>query len=560
VFSADGARMFVTNRMRDAVEAWKLEPAGDSLSATLEASAPAGRNPDALALSPDQRKLYVADLGGLGVHVYAASTLEEQAFIRLDAPVFDLAAVGSFMVATTLNDTFGLPCESDGDFPGQQGDGIFERITDRTCARGFADLQNEIAFIDPRSDRVAIRYTSDSAEVSEGDREGDHPPELRKVVGSLPQKLAVLDDGRAFVTMGASFELVELVVDATATPPTLEMPRAWPTGHAPRGLAVTSSGVALVANKLGETLSIIDLESGEHVEVPVGVVEPRFPATSAEVGELFFHTAKFATDGDMSCTHCHPNVENDGKFWGVDVVRSFGRRSTMMLRNLAQTKPLLIEGVFDERDFNLEMEGISFRPDFHDSSYTLQVQRRNEFYRLVSRELMGKEISFDQMVLHVADFLVVEPRLLPSPFDKTTASVERGKGLFARPDVGCAACHPAPTFASDQRFEGVTTIGSYDRPRRDLDPDISIKFIEGAKDGFFNANSLRGMWDRKGALFHDGRASTLRETLLTPGHACLTEGERAFNEAGGRVDSNGGVSHLSCDQIDDLVAFILTLD
>jgi cytochrome c peroxidase len=319
-------------------------------------------------------------------------------------------------------------------------------------------------------------------------------------------------------------------------------------------------GQAVVANMLGESVSIVDLESGERSDVQVGPGGPSFPATDAEVGELFFFTSRYATDGDQGCVHCHPDGENDGKAWGVEVVRAYGRRSTIPSRNLATSKPLLVEGVFDEFDFSLEVEGISFRPDFHDSSYTEQVARRDEFYRRVSTELFDREVGFDDMVRATAAFLVVEPRLLPSPFPKDSEQAERGGALFFRPDVGCAACHPPPTFASPESFAGVTTLGRYDRPRRDLDPNISVKFIENARDGFFNANTLRGLWDRRGALFHDGRARTIRETLLTPGHPCLLPGERAFNEFDGQVDTNGGVSHLTCDQIDDLVAFLRTID
>jgi DNA-binding beta-propeller fold protein YncE len=559
-FDSDGATMYVSNRASDEVQMWSLSGSGGALTATLTASAPAGANPAAVTLGPGGNKVYVVDSGGLAVRVYSAAALSPLAVIDMNAPVFDVRAMGQWVAATTLNDTNGLPCEEDGDYIGTQGDGIFPIVTDRTCSRGFADIQNEIAFIDPSSDQVAVRYTSDSAEVSEADREGDHDPALMKVVGALPHSIAVVRATRAYVTMGASHELVELSLDG-GTPPSMTMPRSWSVGFAPRGLAVDADGtVALVANHLGDSASIIDLASGDRTDIDLGSSHQPFPTTSAEIGELFFFSASFATDGDQSCSHCHPDAESDGKGWGVDIVRAFGRRATLPMRNLSQTKPLLVEGVFDENDFSLEMEGISFRPDFHDSSYTLQVQRRDDFYRQVSRSLIGREIGFDQMVGHIAAYLMVEPRLLPSPFDDTTPQVERGRALFMRPDVGCAACHPPPTFAISETFAGVTTLGRYDLPRRDLDPDVSIKYIENARDGFFNANTLRGLWDRRGALFHDGRARTIRETLLTPGHPCLREGERPFNQFDGQVDTNGGISHLACDQIDDLVAFLETID
>lgn len=561
VFSEGGKRLFVTNRATDTLDVWNLDTlSGGALDAKEAGSVPAGSNPQGLGISTDGAKVYVCDTGGLGVRVFDAASLEELAFIHLNAPVFDIKPMGPWMVATTLNDTDGLPCEDDADYVGSQGDGIYPIVTDRTCSRGFADIQNEIAFIDSATDEVAIRYTSDTAEVSEADREGDHDPALMQVRGALPQSIAVVSASTAFVTMGASDELVELTL-GEGPGPVMVMPRSFPTGYAPQGVAVDAAGTtALVADKLGETLTVVNLADGESTTIDVGAVSPAFPATSAEIGELFAHSAKFSTDGDQSCTHCHPDNHTDGKAWGVGIVRSFGRRATLPMRNLHDTKPLLVEGVFDETDFSLEMEGISFRPDFHDSSYTLQVERRDEFYRETSRSLFGVEVGFDAMVTHVAEFLMIEPRLLPSPYDGMTEQAERGKALFERPDVACASCHPAPTFASDQLFEGVTTVGRYDTPRRDLDPDVSIKYLEQARDGFFNANSLRGLWDRPGALLHDGRARTLREAVLTPGHPCLQETERAYNEFNGQVDTNGGISHLSCEQIDDLLAYLITIN
>lgn len=564
VFNADGSVVYSTDRKLDQVHRWEVRATDKSLTLTRSHSQAAGNNPMPVTLSPDGKKVYVGDEGGMTVRIYAAADLAELGSLFLNAPIFDLEPMGNWLVATTLNDTNGLPCESDGDYPGTQGDGVFARITDSTCARGFADLQNEIAFINPNTDTVAIRYTSDSAEASEADREGDHPAELMKVVGSLPYTIVVQSPTRAFVSMGASFEVVELVLDGAQppTPPVMTMPKVHAVGFAPRGLALDREhGVLVAANMLGESISIVDAASGARTDVQVDRgVEPAFPATSAEIGEFFFHTSKFASDGDMSCTHCHPDVENDGKAWGVDVVRGFGRRSAMMMRTLNDTKPLLIEGVFDETDFRLEMEGISFRPDFHDSSYTLQVERRDEFYLKTSQELLGRAIGFHPMSLHIADFLVHEPRLLPSPFDHKSEEAERGRALFFSNEVGCAACHPPPTFASPKGFSGITTLGKYDRPRRDLDPDISVKFVEQAQDGVFNANTLRGLWDRKGALFHDGRARSIRETLLTPSHKCLVPGEKPFNEFNGQVDTNGGISQLNCDQVDDLVAFLKTID
>ena len=563
VFTPDGSLMLVTNRASDELQEWRLSRSGSTVNVTAGRRIPCGVNPGAIALSPDGRKVYVADSGGLGLRVIDLASFAEVAFIGMNAPVFDLQTMGSFVAATTLNDTSGLPCESDSDYPGEEGDGIFEHITDRTCSRGFADIQNEIAFVDPITDLVAVRYTSDSAEISEADREGDHPPAMQKVVGALPFGIAVVDDQRAYVSMGASFEVSEMVLDGSRPPlpPTMEMPRTWPTGFAPRGIGVSADGeTVVIANMLGESVSILDTASGQISEVPIVESGAPFPASDAEVGELFFFTSKYSTDGDQSCSHCHPDGESDGKSWGVDVVRGYGRRATLPVRNLRATTPLLVEGVFNQNDFSLEIEAMAFRPDFHDSSYALQVQRRDTFFRENSLALFGRDVGFQEMVLRLGTFLVAEPRLLPNPFPADTPEVERGRQLYFDARVGCALCHPSPSFASPQVFEGTITMARFDRTQQALDPDSSVKFLQNAEDGFFNANSLRGLWDRRGALLHDGRATAARETILTPESPCLSRGERGFNEFGGIVDTHGAISRLSCDRVDDLIAFLMTIE
>jgi len=568
LFNQDGSRMYLTNRATDALEVWHVAWTDGGLEATRTATVACGVNPGAIALAAG--RVYAADAGGLAVRVFDAESLRPSAVIDINAPVFDLqpiaataadSAYGPWIIALTMNDTNGLPCSSDADFPGTVGDGIFEDTTDRTCSRGFADIQNEIAFIDTSSDAVTVRYTSDSAEVSEADREGDHPAELMRVEGSLPHAITMVDESTAYVAMRASFELSKITIVSSSTIPVMTAGGTWPTGLGPTDVATDRDGkIMVVPNGLADSISIFDTATGERVDLALDPDAPPFPATDAEIGELFFSTSRYSTDGDQSCSSCHPDSDADGKSWGVNVVRAYGRRATLPARNLRATLPLLIEGVFDENDFGLEMEAISFRPDYHDSSYAVQARRRDDFYRAVSVELFGREVGYEDMVRRVGDFLMVEPRLLPSPHDPDTESVDRGRELFFRFEVGCAVCHPSPSFASSELFESIISMALYDRPQLSLDPDVSTKFLEHARDGLFNANSLRGMWDRRGTLFHDGRARTIRETMLTPSHPCLRLGERGFNEFDGVADSHGGISHLSCQQIDDLEAFLLTLD
>jgi cytochrome c peroxidase len=113
------------------------------------------------------------------------------------------------------------------------------------------------------------------------------------------------------------------------------------------------------------------------------------------------------------------------------------------------------------------------------------------------------------------DALPVAPRG-PAP---DADAAERGRALFESPEVGCAACHPSPTFTSP---------GSHDVGTGDA----------------FQVPSLRAVGARL-PVMHDGCAETLRERFTEP--SC------------GGGDAHGRTSDLADAEIDDLVAFLSSL-
>jgi hypothetical protein len=85
----------------------------------------------------------------------------------------------------------------------------------------------------------------------------------------------------------------------------------------------------------------------------------------------------------------------------------------------------------------------------------------------------------------------------------------------------------------------------------------------------FNTPSLRGMWDRQNFL-HDGRAWSIQEVILRPGHPALNPngapgrfGEMNLGYAvdnGGTTDVHGMTSALSVDDIQNLLAYVNTIE
>jgi mono/diheme cytochrome c family protein len=105
----------------------------------------------------------------------------------------------------------------------------------------------------------------------------------------------------------------------------------------------------------------------------------------------------------------------------------------------------------------------------------------------------------------------------PAPVD--SAAVERGRQLFQDSTVGCATCHGGPKLTNNGSFD----VGT---------------------GGTFQVPSLINIVNRA-PFMHTGCAATLRDRFTNP--AC------------GGGDSHGVVSHLSAQEIDDLIMYLETL-
>jgi CxxC motif-containing protein (DUF1111 family) len=210
----------------------------------------------------------------------------------------------------------------------------------------------------------------------------------------------------------------------------------------------------------------------------------------------------------------------------------------------------------------------------------------------------------------MAAWMANETRLFPNPFDRENPSVKRGKRLFNSAQVMCGVCHTAPDFTNktaqlannDRRaLPTLTTI-----TRRDASYTlVSVHAMEAANgdpiglehedrgrietpEGSFTTMQLRGLFDRPPVFLHHGRARSLREVILTPGHPAarayrypVYQGDEevrpqrmeiGFNETTSRthkgelaahntvIDTHGGTSHLTPRQLEDLLHFMETIE
>jgi cytochrome c peroxidase len=413
------------------------------------------------------------------------------------------------------------------------------------------------------------------------------------------------------------------------------------TGLQPAGLAVAGGGL-VVADHLGETVSFIDLTSGSRAELSLSRAPERYPANDFERGELVAETAVFSVDQDVSCVHCHYRDSSDGKKWSVSGVmgqsreheeRAGGSREVPDLRALTQKFPMNLGGTLSlDEALSPFMEqnplpgfagdqppagdfsGIVAAPGelayYLTSAHarwnaagkvwqhpTLRLvdlaKRRDVFMKRASKRWFGVEYDLRGIQRILGIWQGGEGRLLPSPEDRADPMIQRGKQLFESPEVGCAGCHPAPTFSDrehphnqNKAFPPLISRGRRDAPHQTMGPDY-IDHCEGFVRPWDRANdrgrvqehpenmvaqSLRGLWARPPRFLHDGRAISLREVLATPGHPGLrplpwprAQAPRAgfelgLNEREGTPDSHGATSHLTVWELACLERYVLSIE
>jgi hypothetical protein len=328
-------------------------------------------HPKDLVLSPDERHLFVANTGTMDVAVVDvdAERLIGSIFVGnvgMHVAVVPDAARGRHQLAIlTMGVGFGAPKARDPHgaetwdraheaaqftllrdpkttdplpIHAQHVMGPFDAV-DGTWNTKMKDIQNDLVAVDlsrlslPEwrpdlalehlvdaarydSSDLWVRYTSDSAEALSTDVKADVPPELQRVVGAFFEWAAV-DGDSLFTTMAGTFEVVEWKVRPEREPfARFEPVRVFETGLRPVGVVVSTERL-VVANTLGESLTIIDRSTGASREVFVGDRTRPPLDTDAEKGELVVHTTVFSSDGDVSCLHCHYRDTGDGRGWGA---------------------------------------------------------------------------------------------------------------------------------------------------------------------------------------------------------------------------------------------------
>ena len=268
-------------------------------------------------------------------------------------------------------------------------------------------------------------------------------------------------------------------------------------GQGTRSAAFTPDGkTLLVANYFADNLGLVDVARSR----PAGTIAlgPAVEPDTVRRGEMLFHDAMICFQHWQSCGTCHPDARVDGLNWDLlnDGIGNAKNARTML--DTHRTPPVMASAIRGNAEVAV---------------------RAGLRYILFHQVDEAEAKPIDEYLKALAP--------VPNPFrnrdGSLTAAAQRGEKIFKSDRAGCFICHTGELH-TDLKLHNVGTRGPLDR-----------------RDTFDNP-ALREVW-RTGPYLHDGRAVTLRDVLTVHN----------------KGDKHGRTTHLSPQQIDDLVAYLQSL-
>lgn len=247
--------------------------------------------------------------------------------------------------------------------------------------------------------------------------------------------------------------------------------------HPTSALLDSSTRRLIVANRLDDTLSLVDLDKAESTAtLSLG---PQPEAWPRDRGERLFFDGRQSLGGFMSCHSCHTDGHTSG-----DLADTLGDGTYGTPK---RTPTLLGTSITDHWGWNGELRELrdqvdrSFRTSMHAPNYAPQHSDDVTAY------------------LHTLQF---PPPLYPQSRDAADERlVAAGRAVFER--ERCAECHvPSLTYTSQTTF------------------DVGLRDEKGLAK--FNPPSLRGVGHGT-TFFHDGRAKSLEELFQSHRHQLTDE-------------------------------------
>lgn len=199
------------------------------------------------------------------------------------------------------------------------------------------------------------------------------------------------------------------------------------SGTGPRSITVSGSQ-AIICNYYSASLSLIDLATLKEEHVVPGKGE----LTSLQRGEMYFNDASLCFQGWQSCASCHPDSRVDGLNWDLMNDGIGNPKNTRSMLYSHVTPPVMSLGVRAHAK-------VAVRAGF-------------------------KFIQFsDVPESHTADVDSYLESLTPDPSPYNSPEAGKGRTLFK--NLGCASCHPEPYYTDLKSYAlGSDTLLTWDTP------------------------------------------------------------------------------------------------
>ena len=214
---------------------------------------------------------------------------------------------------------------------------------------------------------------------------------------------------------------------------------------------------------------------------------------------MYFHDARICFQNWQSCASCHPgDARVDALNWDLlnDGIGNPKNNKSLLLT--FETPPSMSTGVRESAEAAV-LAGV-----------------RHILFTVQPPEVVSALNAYVKSLRPVPSPRLVNGRL--------STEARRGEKIFRSSESACAQCHPGPLF-TDQKPYDVGTRGQYDR-----------------NTDAFDTPTLVELW-RTAPYLHDGSAASLRD-VLTDHNA---------------KDQHGRTSHLTSEEIDSLVEYLLSL-
>lgn len=386
VFNRTGTRMYITDRFKDQVRAFRIDP-GPSF--TQLAEIPTGTtdleraNPRDLDLSADGKTLYVANTLG---HTVAAINVENDA-----NTLVKVLPVGGLSTDVKVAGRWGIVCGQDTNtklneretghgLPTKDSSGVAIRnngqplgytpvMTDATKATTFDDIGSEINVFDTTTNSFVYRYVDKDRDISQLVTPGqfvdlhDHANAQKLIRSSGPEQMVVRGN-LLFVTMAHSEKVEAFRINQNAADPSqilAPLGVEFTGGITPQGVEVSPDGQTIyVANFQTEDISFLRVDANGNLTrqsyLAVGVT-PTTPdpttggngsglfATDEEVGLRWFFSSAYSDDGQKSCGFCHWDGRQDGCQWNVAANAVGGVKVCPQNKDISDNWPEWYEGL-----------------------------------------------------------------------------------------------------------------------------------------------------------------------------------------------------------------------